>query len=157
MSAWLEMHTVLSLKVDAREAYRLMHNYRDEELAKVASPTDADGQAYDGELAMLRDLVRTLRVVARPDDADMNEVRRLLHHHAADDAAAREQGKNSHQADATPDTLAAWLANRFDPNTLPWDGMSDYDRSHWEHEAAAVRRAVARGGFKNNTTQGDSK
>jgi hypothetical protein len=63
----------------------------------------ADGQAYDGELAMYRELVRTLRAVARPDDADMNEVRRLLHHHAADDAAAREQGKSSHQADATPD------------------------------------------------------
>jgi hypothetical protein len=23
---------------------------------------------------------------------------------------------------------------------------------HWEHEAAAVRRAVVRGGFKNTTT-----
>ncbi|MFF7946963.1 hypothetical protein [Streptomyces griseorubiginosus] len=57
--------------------------------------TDAGGpddrQAYDGELAMYRELVRTLRAVARPDEADMNEVRRLLHHHAADDAAARAE------------------------------------------------------------------
>lgn len=51
-----------------------------------------DEQAYDGELAMLRGLVRTLRVVVRPDDRDVDvaEVRRLLHHHADDDAAARQ-------------------------------------------------------------------
>ena len=46
------------------------------------------------------------------------------------------------------DTFPAWLANRFDPNGAPWDGMSDDDRSYWEHQARAVRRAVARGGFK---------
>jgi hypothetical protein len=46
------------------------------------------------------------------------------------------------------DTLAPWLANRFDPNGAPWDGMSDDDRTYWEHQARAVRRAVARGGFK---------
>lgn len=51
-----------------------------------------DEQAYDGELAMLRGLFRTLRVVVRPDDpeVDVAEVRRLLHHHADDDAAARQ-------------------------------------------------------------------
>jgi hypothetical protein len=48
-------------------------------------------EAYDGELAMLRGLVRTLRVVVRPDAADVNEVRRLLHQHAADEAAARAE------------------------------------------------------------------
>ena len=37
MSAWLELHTVLSMRLDAREAYRLMHNYRDEELQLRAS------------------------------------------------------------------------------------------------------------------------
>lgn len=42
----------------------------------------------------------------------------------------------------------AWLAQRFDPQGAPWDGMSDDDRAYWEHQAAAVRRAVARGGFK---------
>ena len=46
------------------------------------------------------------------------------------------------------DTFPAWLARRFDPNGAPWDGMSDDDRSYWEHQARAVRRAVARGGFK---------
>lgn len=47
-----------------------------------------------------------------------------------------------------PDSLPAWLANRFDPNGAPRDGMSDDDRAYWEHHARAVRRAVARGGFK---------
>jgi hypothetical protein len=63
-----------------------------------------DGQAYDGELAMLRGLVRTLRVIVRDGTSDEKrraEIERLLHQHAADDAAAREQGKSSHQADAT--------------------------------------------------------
>lgn len=52
---------------------------------------DATPEAYDGELAMLRGLVRTLRVVVRPDDADMGGVRRLLHQHAADENAARQE------------------------------------------------------------------
>lgn len=67
---------------DSDRVDRLLAGHRAEVLAE-------DGQAYDGELAMLRDLVRTLRVAARPDDADLGEIRRLLHHHATDDAAAR--------------------------------------------------------------------
>lgn len=81
--------TDFRLKLDA---------YRAEVLAE-------DGQAYDGELAMLRGLVRTLRVVVRDGTSDEKrraEIERLLHQHAADDAVAREQGKSSHQADATP-------------------------------------------------------
>lgn len=47
------------------------------------------------------------------------------------------------------DTLPAWLAQRFGRlPRAPWDEMSPDDQSYWEHEAAAVRRAVARGGFK---------
>lgn len=56
------------------------------------------------------------------------------------DAVAAEQ--------APKDTLAPWLAQRFDPQGAPWDGMSDDDRSYWERQARAVRRAVARDGFK---------
>jgi hypothetical protein len=62
----------------------------------------ADTELFPGELAMLRGLVRTLRVVVRPDDADVAEVRRLLHQHAGDEAAAVAEGKSSHPADATP-------------------------------------------------------
>ncbi|MFH9823070.1 hypothetical protein [Streptomyces bobili] len=49
-----------------------------------------DAEAYPGELAMLRGLVRTLRVIVRDDNA-VAEARRLLHHHADDEAAAYEQ------------------------------------------------------------------
>jgi hypothetical protein len=48
------------------------------------------------------------------------------------------------------DTLAAWLYQRFAVihGCPAWDTLTDDDRSYWEHQAAAVRRAVARGGFK---------
>lgn len=57
----------------------------DEHRAEVLA---ADGQAYDGELAMYRQLVRTLRAVVRHDD-NAAEVWRLLHQHVIDDMAAR--------------------------------------------------------------------
>lgn len=46
------------------------------------------------------------------------------------------------------DTLPAWLAQRFDPRGPEWSALAEADRTYWEHHAAAVRRAVARGGFK---------
>jgi hypothetical protein len=46
------------------------------------------------------------------------------------------------------DTFPAWLAHRMDPQGPDWDAMNDEDRTHWEHQARAVRRAVARDGFK---------
>ncbi|MFC1260695.1 MULTISPECIES: hypothetical protein [Streptomyces] len=47
-----------------------------------------------------------------------------------------------------PDTLAAWLFQRFYLGSEPWEGLDEDNRSYWEHEARAVRRAVARGGYK---------
>lgn len=47
-----------------------------------------------------------------------------------------------------PDTLPAWLAMRFDARGAPWNGMSDDDRTYWEDQARAVRRAIARDWFK---------
>jgi hypothetical protein len=64
-----------------------------------------DEQAYDGELAMLRGLVRVLRTVVRENDT-LDEVRRLLWQHASDDAAAREGKSSRTAADATPDKAA---------------------------------------------------
>lgn len=49
------------------------------------------------------------------------------------------------------DTLAAWLYGRFAgpaPKDGAWKDLDEGDRAYWEHEAAAVRRAVARGGFR---------
>ncbi|WP_262058574.1 hypothetical protein [Streptomyces sp. STR69] len=65
--------------------------YRAEVLAE-------DGQAYDGELAMLRGLVATMRVVA--EHGDLSNVRKLLAEFERDEA----EGKSSRPAaDATPD------------------------------------------------------
>lgn len=97
MSARARIHAMFPLDEQAeRELDVRLDAHRAEVLA-------ADGQAYDGELAMYRHLVRTLRVVARPDDADMSEVRRLLHQHAGDDAAARTEKATVTAATATPD------------------------------------------------------
>jgi hypothetical protein len=52
------------------------------------------------------------------------------------------------------DTLPAWLAQRFDPRGPGWEQLSGDDRDYWEHHAAAVRRAVARGGFKTEAGEG---
>ncbi|WP_435279108.1 hypothetical protein [Streptomyces sp. 1222.5] len=62
----------------------------------------ADGEAYEGELAMYRGLFRTLRVVVRPDDAELGEVRRLLYQHASDDAAARAMAERTNTSVSTP-------------------------------------------------------
>lgn len=48
-----------------------------------------------------------------------------------------------------PDTLPQWLYQRFARDlNVQWDDLADDNQSYWAHEAAAVRRAVARGGFK---------
>ncbi|MEU6768584.1 hypothetical protein ABZ916_39500 [Streptomyces sp. NPDC046853] len=45
------------------------------------------------------------------------------------------------------DTLPAWLFQRFVTDGT-WGDLSADDQSYWEHQARAVRRAVARNGFK---------
>ncbi len=51
------------------------------------------------------------------------------------------------------DTLPQWLAWRFGNLATTgsgWpEGISTDDVSYWQHEAAAVRRAVERSGFKD--------
>jgi hypothetical protein len=76
-------------------ADQLLDAHRAEVLAE-------DGQAYDGELALLRSLVRTLRATVRPDDATVDQVRQLLHHHLNDDAAARAEKSAPDNGNATP-------------------------------------------------------
>ena len=58
------------------------------------------------------------------------------------------------------DTLPEWLHQRFGAylhggDNQPWDHLPDDDRAYWAHEAAAVQRAVARGGFKDRTVQAE--
>lgn len=49
-----------------------------------------------------------------------------------------------------PDTFPAWLYQRFSRShsATPWAELHEGDQLWWGHEAAAVRRAVLRGGFK---------
>lgn len=52
------------------------------------------------------------------------------------------------EAETAADTLPHWLYVRFGKGAIAWHELDPDDRSYWEHEAAAVRRAVARNGFK---------
>lgn len=71
----------------------------------------------------------------------------------AEDAARTAPAEEPAAAEA--DTLPAWLYQRFAVihGCPPWDTLTDSDRAYWEHQAAAVRRAVARGGFKTQAVQ----
>jgi hypothetical protein len=113
----------------------------------------ADGQAYNGELSMLRGLVATLRAVAK--HGDLGDVQKLLAEHERDEQDAYAEAEKNGRATAgtTPDTLASWLYQRFMSHGVGWDNLSDDDRQYWEHQASAVRRAVARGGFKTVATE----
>lgn len=60
-------------------------------------------------------------------------------------------------AGPTVDTLPEWLYQRFARyrrHAPAWSNLSDHDQDYWAHEAAAVRRAVARGGFKTPAADG---
>lgn len=55
------------------------------------------------------------------------------------------------------DTLPQWLFHRYQGDGVgpaskewanKWTDLPPEDKAYWEHEAAAVRRAVGRGGFK---------
>lgn len=58
---------------------------------------------------------------------------------------------------ATPDTLPAWLYQRFMPAGVGWDNLTADDREYWEHQARAVRRAVERGGFRTAVRGGEGE
>ncbi|GAA3957174.1 hypothetical protein GCM10022384_07800 [Streptomyces marokkonensis] len=89
-SRTVSKNTVLRfLRLEASVARAAVTGEKSSRPAAEATP-----EAYDGELAMLRGLVRTLRVVVRPDDADVAEVRRLLHHYVADETAAMRSTHN---------------------------------------------------------------
>ncbi|MFI1702012.1 hypothetical protein ACH419_39530 [Streptomyces bobili] len=105
-----------------------------------------DGQAYDGELAMLRGLVRTLRVVVREDN-NVAEVRRLLHQHAADEAAAYAETGDSdraRQAALLVGILAAparrWKSGRA-VNVLREAGYHPISPSTASHDLGALAAA----------------
>jgi hypothetical protein len=63
------------------------------------------------------------------------------------DADAAQHSSDQEEAD----TLAEWLHTRFRGRHVPhvyWNELGSVDKSLWEHEAKAVKRAALRGGFK---------
>lgn len=81
VSARARIHAMFNLdEAGERELDVRLDAHRAEVLA-------ADGQAYDGQLAMLTGLVATLNAVA--EHGDLSEVRKVLAEYAIDDAAAR--------------------------------------------------------------------
>ncbi|MEU3529176.1 hypothetical protein AB0E62_35900 [Streptomyces sp. NPDC038707] len=89
---------------------------------------------YEGEATVLQRLEDRQQQWAREDAAAQSAA--VVAHVVADDSD-------------NPDTLPAWLSQRFDPRGPDWEQLSDDDRAYWEHHARAVRRAVTRGGFKD--------
>jgi hypothetical protein len=113
---------------------------------------DYIGDSTRGEIAYARELGKPVTftdpTIAGQYGADRGEIT-MSHTNPVPGPAARPQGTEQ----PTADTLPEWLHNRFGPHLhggdfLPWALTEESDRSYWEHQAAAVRRAVARGGFK---------
>lgn len=96
--------TIGAIADDGRPVGLLLDEETRRKVAGWLAPAD-DAEAYDGEVAMLRSLVRTLRVVIRDDasaETQRAEVRKLLWEHAADDAAARDTNDSSRTTSPTP-------------------------------------------------------
>jgi hypothetical protein len=53
------------------------------------------------------------------------------------------------------DTLPAWLYQRFFTGSTTWENADPDQQAYWEHQARAVRRAVARNGFKASQPKTD--
>lgn len=58
------------------------------------------------------------------------------------------------------DTLPQWLYQRFarfrPGGPENWSDVTEDGRAYWAHEAAAVRRAVARNGFKGSSVEAEA-
>ncbi|MFF9270469.1 hypothetical protein [Streptomyces rochei] len=102
-AAWLNGPTY-DMATEAAEALESAQLLQDPEtIAALRTEAGAAAEAYDGELAMFRFLIRVLRIAAR--NGDLAEVQRLLWEHATDEstayAAVREKSSRP-TADATP-------------------------------------------------------
>jgi hypothetical protein len=68
MNAALALHVQLSLRLDAIEAYRLAHAYRDEELQKFADRLASRASLY-GDSRTVGEVIRDLRQIAGAKDS----------------------------------------------------------------------------------------
>ena len=106
---------------------------------------------YAAEIERLRAELESERDISRRLLAQRQEMaeERYAWQQRGDRAETELRRMADETATETPkDTLPAWLYQRFMPDGIGWDQLDEDDRSYWEHQARAVRRAVARGGFK---------
>ena len=109
--------------------------------AQQPTPALAEPQDHPGA-----DLFAALRTAGlTPDEANARM-------YAYAGMVLRQEKAVTAPTEETPDTLAPWLYQRFMVGGAGWDHLDEDDRSYWEHHAQAVRRAVARGGFKDEPT-----
>jgi hypothetical protein len=151
--------------VEAALGDTLVPAAREQALAGIAAvlPSTTDQTAVrPGTLrAIARHLEGRAVTILRPESeayAEYNAVAALLRC-MADETQPTETcptpethnwgcGCPSDEHPAALGTLPAWLHWRFGPHGQPWADVPDEDKTLWEHQARAVRRAVARGGFK---------
>lgn len=111
-------------------------------LHEYACQDDGEGDTLAGtDVPLLLDEVRRLQ----------DQRRYLIDQLARKDARSGEADEKLREflsGQPAPDTLPAWLYQRFMASGVGWDNLDADDRAYWEHQARAVRRAVARGGFK---------
>jgi hypothetical protein len=118
-----------------------MRQYLAEHLAGTLTPLLADAR------------VQAIRDLADKADPQRPEISFFGDHgHIVGEWMRKQAEYEQQRLAATPaaDTLPAWLYSRFNESldAPAWDRLTDDDRTYWEHQARAVRRAVARGGFK---------
>lgn len=113
------------------------------ELAEVVRRAQAEGRRTPMGVAMAVEsaVVEPLRARVAELEAERHTTNEAL-----DDAVQELRARRDDEP--TTDTLPAWLHWRFGKHGQRWDSLDADDRSYWEHHAAAVRRAVARNGFK---------
>lgn len=116
-------------------------------IAELGEQGPGDRETVDEAAQMYRSLRTTIeRTMAEPDRWDGDEDESFHLGRYVEWLAAGQPDD-----DGEPDTLPAWLYQRFMPAGEGWDSLDDGQRSYWEHQARAVRRAVARDGFKTAT------
>lgn len=129
------------------DAQRLLNAYR----AQVLAEATAAGEAYPGELAMLHGLIATLTAVA--EHGDLNDVRKLLEEHKADDTAARAETKTATTSGFfQPGHLYAHGKYRFQCIHIATHPTSDrpsawgwfYNGAAWRHSSFSPRQYQVR-------------
>ncbi|WP_446458626.1 hypothetical protein [Streptomyces rochei] len=122
------------------------------EIADEIAGIDFHPNARARSLDIAAGLARRLRRVA--DETATTETQAALVYVGGCTCAPGPEGQHEGHCGYVPDdttvadTLPAWLNQRFDPRGPDWEQLDEDDRMYWEHQARAVRRAVARGGFK---------